>query len=58
MLVEEVLRFIETLVKKEPSLMALSHVPLYLCSYNASLSVTDQLLLRVRCYCLIIFKYF
>lgn len=48
--VEEVLRLIETLVKKEPSIMAVSHVPLLLCSYNASLSVTDQLILRV-CYC-------
>lgn len=38
---------IKTLVKKEPSIMALSHVPLYLCSYNATLSVTDQLLLKV-----------
>lgn len=45
---EEVLRLIEILVKKELSLMSLSHVPFFLCSYNASLSVTDQLLLRVR----------
>lgn len=29
--------------------MALSHIPLFLCSYNASLSVTDQILLKV-CY--------
>lgn len=50
MCVEEVLRLIETLVKKEPSIMAVSHVPLLLCSYNASLSVTDQIILRV-CYC-------
>ncbi|VVC41831.1 Hypothetical protein CINCED_3A025916 [Cinara cedri] len=44
---EEVLKLIETLVKKEPSVMVLSHVPLYLCSYNASLSTTDQILLRI-----------
>uniref|UniRef100_A0A2S2NAL6 Nucleolar pre-ribosomal-associated protein 1 n=1 Tax=Schizaphis graminum TaxID=13262 RepID=A0A2S2NAL6_SCHGA len=44
---EEVLRLIETLVKKEPSIMAVSHVPLFLCSYNASLSVVDQILLRI-----------
>lgn len=44
---EEVLRLIKTLVKKEPSIMALSHVPLFLCSYNASLSVVDQILLRI-----------
>jgi len=47
---EIVLKLIETLIKKEPSIMALSHVPLFLCSYNASLSVTDQILLRVGCY--------
>ncbi|KAF0767622.1 Nucleolar pre-ribosomal-associated protein 1 [Aphis craccivora] len=47
---EEVLRLIETLVKKEPSIMAPSHVPLFLCSYNASLSVVDQLLLRILFY--------
>jgi len=50
LLAEEVLRLIETLVKKEPSIMALSHVPLFLCSYNASLSVVDQILLRVNYY--------
>jgi len=47
---EEVLRLIETLVKKEPLIMAVSHVPLFLCSYNASLSVVDQILLRVNFY--------
>lgn len=30
--------------------MALSHIPLFLCSYNASLSVTDQILLKVYYY--------
>ncbi|XP_025207586.1 uncharacterized protein LOC112603296 isoform X2 [Melanaphis sacchari] len=44
---EEVLKLIETLIKKEPSIMAVSHVPLFLCSYNASLSVIDQILLRI-----------
>ncbi|XP_025413157.1 nucleolar pre-ribosomal-associated protein 1 [Sipha flava] len=47
---EEVLRLIFTLVKKEPSIMALSHIPLFLCSYNASLSVTDQILLKILAY--------
>ncbi|XP_050435680.1 nucleolar pre-ribosomal-associated protein 1 [Adelges cooleyi] len=44
---EEVLKLLEVLVNKQPSLMTLSHVPFFLCSYNASLSVTDQLLLRL-----------
>ncbi|XP_050532927.1 nucleolar pre-ribosomal-associated protein 1 [Daktulosphaira vitifoliae] len=44
---EEVLKLLEVLVKKDPTLMTLSHVPFFLCSYNASMSVNDQLLLRL-----------
>lgn len=50
MFLDEVLCLLETLLRKDESLIKESHLPVYFSAYNATLSSHDQILLQVFIY--------
>lgn len=45
---DKLIELLLLLTKKDPSVMSPSHVPILLGSYNATLDLTDQLVLQVN----------